>query len=244
MPTAAQKRAAREAATNTAAGQTPTPPQQQVPQTPANVVDVAAAANAAFAALSGAPPKHFTEQFEGLEEKHTMTAAERAARADRIASLQEEILLQELETKRITLEMTQDQNQQYKQTKEQRLRSAANAQKILNQADWNRKQVEEGCMHATGGFGLDEIYEGDNKPSVVAMDMPIPGRRAILCYRCLKMVITPDPNLRYTDADKWLEETADYKEFMKLLRKSLSKPMAGPNFNFEEDGKPVHPEMA
>lgn len=256
---AAQKKAARESA----AKERKTPDQPQVPQTPAEPAAAAAtsapkstakksvakispnleggvAADTAMDALFGKPHAHMQT---GAAVDLVLTAADRARRADRIEALQEEILLSELETKRILLEMTQDQNQQYVQTKAQRLRTAKAAQKILNEAAWTQKQIEAGCQHATGGFGLDEIYEGDNKPSLVAMDLPIPGRKVILCYRCMKMVTTPDPNLRFIDADRWLEQTADYKEFLKLLRRSLSKAMSGPIFNFEQDGKPIHPEI-
>lgn len=201
-----------------------------------------ASADAAIDALYGGAPEQVRQQFApntAIVESRTHVT-ERAAR---IAELQEETLLLELETKRILLEMTTDQNLQYKQTKAERIAAAAAAQSLLDQAAWTQKQIEAGCAHATGGFGLDEIYEGDNKPSLVAMELPIPGRKVILCYRCIKAVTTPDPNLRFTNAERWFEQTADYKEFLRLLRKSLSKPMGAPNFNFEKDGMPVHPEM-
>lgn len=207
-------------------------------QTQADPAEVAAT----LAALYGEAPEHVRQQFAATV-AYVKSRTPETERAARIAELQEETLLLELETKRILLEMTTDQNLQYKQTKAERIAAAKAAQELLNQAAWTQRQIEAGCAHATGGFGLDEIYEGDNKPSLVAMELPIPGRKVILCYRCIKAVTTPDPNLRFTDAEGWLEQTADYKEFLRLLRKSLSKPMGAPNFNFEKDGMPVHPEM-
>lgn len=199
-----------------------------------------AAADAATDALAGKVPLHMRRQAVDEDELFEDPRA-RSSRMKRIQDLQEEILLQELETKKILHEQALENNQQYKQTKEQRLHAAKQAQKILNSAAWTQRQIEAGCPHKTGGFGMEDMYNGKKEPSIVSMELPVAGRKAVLCYRCLKLVVTPDPNLRLTNMELFLEQTADYTEFLKLERDSLSKPMAAPNFTFEQDGRPVHP---
>lgn len=251
---AAQKKAAKVAAEVAAAkGETPATAgstDKKVPQTEAHQGngDAPAAfetgraepsnddlANAAEAALSSTPSRQMPSPMRQL------TDAEKTDRAENIARLQEEVLMLDLETKRVLLEQTMETTATYKQTKAQRLKAAESAQKLLEQGEWTRLQTEAGCDHMTGGFGMEDIYQGNSVPSVVMMDLPVPGRKILLCYRCLKVTMTPDPHLRLTDLDLYLRQMIDYKEFLKLERKSLSRAMSGPIFKFEKDGLPLDP---
>jgi hypothetical protein len=225
---AAQKKAAQEAAQKVKA--------EPLPSTALDTTDsgMDAVSDAAEAALSNAAPAHFKTAPGGMPT---------GARIARMASIEEEILMLDLETKKILLEQTRESNTNYVQDKAQRERASALAQDILNSAFRTQLRIEAGCRHRTGGFGIEDLYLGKKEPSIVAMELPVVGRRILLCFRCLKTVTTPDPNLRHTDIEKYLEQTADYKEFMSLERESLSKTMGGPAFTFEKDGLPHNPAI-
>lgn len=150
----------------------------------------------------------------------------------------------ELETKRITLRQAKAGLQKFDDDEKTKLRKAEAAQKALRAEAFGKKQTAAQCVHQLGGYGNEDTYNGDDKPSIVISDLPIAGMRMVMCIRCPKEWRSPDPRLKKTDPETWADQAAEWKEALQLIKRSRAKAMGGPTFGFETmAGEPIHPQL-
>lgn len=182
----------------------------------------------------------------------TVTAKKEAAAAkpttDQRLALDDEIDREmrelELETKRITLKLARRNVDDFDRKESERVRKAEAAQVALRAESYGKRMTAAACQHKLGGFGLEDIYNGDDRPSIAIADMPIVGMRKVFCTRCPKEWSSPDPRLKKSDPEKYMEQAAEWKEGLQLIKLSRAKAMGGPTFAFETmQGEPVHPVL-
>lgn len=195
---------------------------------------------------------------EGQKSKKTRMAKEKAptrakspkpASQDKVTDAESMTLEQidaeiaqiELETKRLTLRKLKKDIQKFNEDELSAEQRAQAAQDALNAELAGQEAKVSGCSHQVGGFGLDDTYNGDGKPSLLMSELPIAGQKMIICFRCGGEWKTPDPNLRQSDKVAYLAAMKQWGEMLKMLRSSLQKPIGGPVFTFEKDGIPHHP---
>ena len=167
-----------------------------------------------------------------------------AEKAARIAAIDEEIRQVELETKLIQLEQAKRSNQEFKLSEETKKRLAEEAQQSLAIEAHNLQTRKDSCAHLSGGFGIEDFLDGDDRPALIRTELPVAGLSLIICVRCHGEWRTPNPKLKKTNPDKYVEEMIEWKAILKLERKSLSKPMGGPGFTFtDSNGVPVIPDL-
>jgi len=159
-----------------------------------------------------------------------------------VEDLDREIKEIELETKRVQLAQARQGIQKFNDDEATKKRKADSAQRALRAEAYGKKITAEQCVHKLGGYGNEDTYNGDDKPSIVVTDLPIPGMRLVMCVRCPKEWRSPDPRLKKSDPETWAEQAAEWKEALMLMKNSRSKAMGGPTFGFETmDGAPIHP---
>lgn len=184
------------------------------------------------------------EEAEVVHHSGSKRTPEDEKRAARIADLDEEIRRVELETKLILLEKAKRSNQEFVQDEASAARKSENVQRNIEIQRNNQKARVDSCAHMTGGFGLEDFFDGDGKPALVTTDLPIVGMRLIICTRCLGEWGTPDPNLKQTNPDLYLDQQAEWLAMLKMSRKSMCQPIGVPTFKFEnEQGLPANPVL-
>lgn len=214
------KKAAKKTATKTAAAPAaPVAPAAAQPAAPTRAIRAAA------------PPKRAVIQ-------ETINAQPSDEDIDR------EIRAMDLLLKRMQLKQVAQQVQQFEVSEAEKIRKRESAQRSLREEARGKRATAAQCEHRLGGFGLEDTYSGDDRPAIVVMDLPIAGMRKAFCVRCPKEWATPDPRLKASDPDTYIDQAMEWKECMKLIKQSRGKAMGGPTFAFEkEDGTPVHPTL-
>lgn len=155
-----------------------------------------------------------------------------------------EIRDMDLLLKRMQLKQSAQAVQKFEDDEASKIRKRASAQRALREEAAGKRNIAAQCEHRLGGFGLEDTYNGDDRPAIVVMDLPIAGMRKAFCVRCPKEWSTPDPLLKRTNPDLYVEQAMEWKECLKLIKQSRGKAMGGPTFAFEkEDGTPVHPQL-
>jgi len=175
------------------------------------------------------------------EELQAMSPEEKRKLAE---DLDLEIKLMERQTAFINLEKSKEDSEQYFANREAESRRRKNAQDVLRQEQSLKENTQESCAHRVGGFGLDDFFDGDGKTAIIIMELPVHGMRFAMCTRCGIEATTPDPKLKLTDPEAYIEQMQRYKFLLKLFKQSYNaKPISGPTFTFTQDGMPVRPTI-
>lgn len=173
------------------------------------------------------------------EPRRERTAAEMTAE-----EIDREIREINLETARMTRAQAKQAIQKFSDDEANRKRKSESAQRALRAEAHGKKMTAAQCAHKLGGFGNEDTFSGDDKPSIVITDLPIPGMRLVMCVRCPKEWRSPDPSLKKTNPDLYVEQALEWKEALELIKNSRAKAMGGPTFGFETmDGAPMHPTL-
>jgi hypothetical protein len=182
------------------------------------------------------------------------------------ADLQTEILETDLETKRIALEQTREQNAAWKQRRDVSARTNANRQHQFKMDHASQRHAQEHiCQHMAGGDADGNPLEGGGKFAfaiVSATLMPDGVTYFMQCPRCRMKLYgrnrpaAEEARMAALAREKGPESPeaqayADhiwFKEVFKLWQKEgLGKKslMRGPTFGFNrvEDGAPVIPDI-
>lgn len=208
-------------------------------ETGANSSPAKAAAKTAKKTAAKAAKKAAPTQSSAID-----TAAPKSINHMSVADIDREIAEIELETKRVLLQQARQGVQKFNDDEATRKRKADSAQRALRAEAYGKKVTAEQCVHKLGGYGNEDTFNGDDKPSIVVTDLPIPGMRLVMCVRCPKEWRSPDPRLKKTDPEAWAEQAAEWKEALALMKNSRSKAMGGPTFGFETmEGVPIHPVL-
>lgn len=161
----------------------------------------------------------------------------------------------ERQTALMRRDITQYEIDEFKRRREEKRANQIAALQNMKQERANREALQAICQHRCGGNGMDDFYRGGHKEphSIIKAELPIAGMSLLMCVRCFDEVITPDRLMlqrRPTDTDESFEERKaeyvrwmeKYQKFEELFRDSYNPVvMAGPKFQFERDGVPIHP---
>jgi hypothetical protein len=165
-----------------------------------------------------------------------------ASRTDQ--QIDTELATLDREIKEHQLKLAKREMQKLDQTDAEKARKHAAAQASLRGEKFGERQTAAQCQHRLGGFGLEDIYNGDGIPAIVVTDLPIGGMRRVLCTRCPKVWDSPDPRLKKANPAEYLRQAEEWKEALQLIKQARIKAMGGPTFSFEnQQGDPVHPTI-
>jgi hypothetical protein len=159
-----------------------------------------------------------------------------------IANIDDQLKALQLETALLNLDLAREANGKHQQNKLTKQQKFERAQRVLGQQIQNQKNMKDACAHQQGGFGLDDMYSGDGPSALAVTDLPLKGRQFIVCGRCLGDWTTPDPNLKKTDPELYVEQMLEFKQILLKVRNSKARAIGVPTVTFETmDGMPVHP---
>lgn len=179
--------------------------------------------------------------------------------------VQREILEIELETKRITLERTKQDNQVYRETEEDRARKRAQAQTNAKMEMEKQRRREQNCRHQQGVGPGDVCGEGSGKSCLTLSRIFFPWNCLVQCVWCGLKNQTPSPGRKNRKPQRirvngeWRMETADevkvrieayeadlkyHEELVRAAKGNGLPPMMGPTYEFtDQDGMPVVPQI-
>lgn len=202
--------------------------------------------------LAGAPnaraakkaAKRATKAIHTQAPPPAQAAAEKSGVEMTDEEIDREIRDMDLMLKRMQLKQSAQAVQKFDEDEATKIRKRQSAQRALREEARGKAMTAAQCEHRLGGFGLEDTYNGDDRPAIVVMDLPISGMRKAFCVRCPKEWSTPDPRMKKTNPDLYIDQAIEWKECLKLIKQSRGKAMGGPTFNFEtEDGVPLHPQL-
>lgn len=183
-----------------------------------------------------------------------------------VDQMQKELLETQLETARIGLEKTREENSDYKRRKQVAARTNENRQRQFQSDRANLRNLQRSvCQHMAGGDAEGSPLEGGGKFAFCVLHvtiMPDGVTQLIQCPRCRlmlygrKLTLKEEAKLKAAaekagedinnpawlkwDDYEWFKELSDLFKREGLGRKSISR---GPTFKFENlQGVPIIPD--
>lgn len=168
------------------------------------------------------------------------TAAE--VQVQSLDDIQREIAELELEAKKLQLEELRITTSESKARRESRKRENAQRQAQLKSDRDTLESIQAQCSHLQGGKP-DDVLNGDGKPALTVARMLDGETYLIQCPRCRMKRLTPHPNLRKTDPERYAKEKAETDALLRMAKKNGLDWMQGPSFKFtDENGNSFIPE--
>ncbi len=172
------------------------------------------------------------------EEQQAVVATSGRALED----IDREIKELELEAKRLQLEELRITTSESKARRESRKRENVQRQAQLKADRDNLASIQAQCSHLQGGKP-DDVLNGDGKPALTVARMLDGETYLIQCPRCRLKKLTPHPNLKKTDPERYEKEKAETDALMKMAKRNGLDWMQGPTFKFtDENGSSFIPE--
>ena len=159
-----------------------------------------------------------------------------------LEDIDREIKELELEAKRLQVEELRISTSEAKARRESRKRENVQRQAQLKTDRDNLANIQSQCSHLQGGKP-DDVLNGDGKPALTVARMLDGETFLIQCPRCRLKKLTPHPNLRKTDPERYEQEKAKTDALLKLAKRNGLDWMLGPTFKFtDENGSSFIPE--
>ncbi len=130
---------------------------------------------------------------------------ERAKIQEELADLQLEEAREAAETRRMN--------------RTQRIGRIAALERSLRKDRQNQLRIQSGCAHRKGGKGTSQIYQGNDANYAVVTHTLSHGPTMVVCQRCGKLWLPPEPLPKRATAEqklKYREDMAEYRRARNL----------------------------